>query len=211
MGDNSRKIPLGQSLNQFTDKKISTALGRLGQGLPAEVVSVDETGTIVTIKFLVTSDFNLPQVTVPLITTEYVRAPVGAGTRGFVVPAVTQLASASGLTGGQANLAQPANLTGLAFAPLGNAGATVSPNLSYLVLYGRTGVQILDKVSSPDTIVTINQFGATVQLGTGGSVTVNGAGGVVVTAGGDVVAGLISLLHHVHTVGGGVTGPPQPP
>jgi len=92
MADNAQKTPLQLTLTKWASDKIRAAQQALGKNLPATVVSVDATGTIVTIEFNVQSDiFTLPQVECALATDEWNRPPIVKGTKGYVLSASTVL------------------------------------------------------------------------------------------------------------------------
>ncbi len=119
------KTPFNQSLNRFAEGKIKDALQLTGKALPCSVVSVTSTG-IVTIKFeLDAAPFTLPQVTVPVAGSRYVRLPVQPGDLGMVMAADVRLGGVTGTGGGLATLSAPANLSALVFFWLGNAAWTV--------------------------------------------------------------------------------------
>jgi len=200
MADAYLKKPLGQSLNDLSTKRAQDAIQLLGKALPASIVAVNKPGTIVTVKFELGSiPFTLPQVRMPVLTSEYIRAPLAVGCRGFVIPADAYLGGMSGLGGGTADLTLQSNLGTLVFAPIGNmafqdVGATVA------TIYGPGGVTIRDSAGACK--IELTPSGITITLPGGGAVTVNG---------GDVIADGISLKTHRHTAvqpGGGISGPP---
>lgn len=190
MSGNQQKTPLGISLNRFAQGKAADAIQALGKALPASVVSVR--GAIVQVKFEVTSKFTLPNVTIPLIGSEYARPPIQPGCKGVVFPADAYLGGMSGLGGGTADLTPPANLTALVFSPIGNSGWTVVDGNAF-VIYGPNGVVLRDAGSG--TVLTLT------------------GGGIHIATSGDVVVDTISVRHHTHSgvqTGGGNSGPPVP-
>lgn len=190
MADNAQKTPLGISLNRFAQGKANDAIQNLGKSLPATVVSVR--GAIVQVKFEVQSNFTLPNVTIPLIGSEYARPPIQPGCKGVVLAADAYLGGMSGLGGGTADLTPPANLTALVFAPIGNSGWTMVDGNAF-VIYGPNGVVLRDTGSG--TVLTLT------------------GGGIQITTSGDVKVNTISIPHHVHSgvqAGGGNSGPPVP-
>lgn len=202
MSDAYLKKPLGQSLNEIATKRAEDAIQLLGKALPASIVAINKPGTIVTVKFeLGAIPFTLPQVRMPVLTSEYIRAPLAAGCRGLVIPADAYLGGVSGLGGGTATLAQQSNLGALVFGPIGNmgfqeVGATVA------TIYGPGGVTIRDSTGACK--IELTPSGITITLPGGGNVTV---------VGGDVIADGISLKTHRHggvQVGGSNTGVPLP-
>ena len=118
--DNSRKIPLGKSLQQIARQKALDHIHATGQPLPGKIVSVK--GSIVKIAFDVTSAYNLPKVIIPIIESLYSRGGHQVGDKGYAAAAAVTTTNASGL-GPEAGpgLAKPGNLAGLQWHPLGHA------------------------------------------------------------------------------------------
>lgn len=205
MSDNSQKTPLSSSLPQFTEKKINDAIQQLGRALPATVVS--RMGQIVTVKFDLISKFTLPQVTMPMAVSEYVRLPVQAGCRGVVFPVDVALGGQSGLGSGTAGTVQPANLSSLVFFPIARTSFT-SVDTNDLVLYGEPAVKIMDKTHAATFHITPTGFTFTIG---GCTVTIN-ASGLHITGGVLDVDGLNFGTHHHIGVqpGSGESGPPVP-
>lgn len=209
LADNSRKTPLADSLNRFATKRIADAIQITGRALPCTVEKVR--GAIVTVSFQVTSQFTLPQVTMPVAGSEYARQPIQKGCKGFTIAADASLGGVNGLGAGQANMATQANLATLVFVPIGNAGwFTVDGN--YYVMYGPTGVilrTIDDSVS-----LTITAAGVVIK----GNLLVQGdtatQGNMVATGG--IVAGFggpdqVGVQTHQHpTAAVGAPSPPTP-
>ena len=190
------KTPYGWRVNELATRRAMDAIQGTGRALPASVVSGN--GTFVTVNFEWQSPFTLPQVRVPVLTSEYFRAPIGPGCKGVVIPADYSLGGVSGLGGSVANPTKQSNLGALVFAPIGTTGFPAVPD-GFAVMYGQAGAIIRDAGSR--TVITVTPTGVTIAL-TSGNVTVTG---------GDVVADGISLKHHVHpgvTTGGGTTGQP---
>ncbi len=168
----SQKIPFAQSINTFTERKIEDAIGNQGQEWPCRVVSVD--GQMVTVEFLVNSSdpnnqFTIPQVTVPIFGSEYVRLPIQVGCLGVCFSASVSLRQVSGLGTGQADFSNAGNLTSLVFFPVGNK-QWFSVNGNYLVMYGVDGVEIT--TPNQDCKLTLTSSGVTVDLN-GGNLTIN--------------------------------------
>lgn len=164
---NVQKTPFAISLENTGQRKVQDAIALLGKALPAQVVSIDGTGTIVTVQFLVqTSLFTLPNVECGLATSEYQRAPIQKGCKGVVFPADVALGGVTGLGGGVADLSLPANLSAIMFFPSGNTGFAATDNANAYVLYGPDGAIIRtgDKTSS----VTISGTGAAFKIPLGG-------------------------------------------
>lgn len=185
----AQKIPFGKSINNTINALASDALQALGQNLPAEVVSVN--GAIVTVKVDVKSGYNIPNLTIPMIGSEYLRMPIQPGCMGVVISIDAQIGVISGLgTQQRNNLVQPGNLSALVFVPVGNVNFFTVPS-DKAVLYGPQGV-ILSASDNHGFIGT--QFTLTSDSITFGNVTITAN---------DVSVNGVSLMHHVH---GGVTG-----
>ncbi len=213
------KTPLAKSLDGFAGRKIGNALALAGGALPASVLSIDPSGSIVVVKFeLVTTPFTLPSVRCGLDGPEYIRYPIQVGCLGLVRPAKTYMQNINGLGTGTPDLTPAPNLTSFTFHPSGNLGWSAVTDPEALEMYGPNGVILRDAGSQ--TVITLTPDGITILLGgdcvintQGNDVTVNGGGNVQVNDGGDVLAGAISLLNHTHS---GVTrgiddsGPPVP-
>jgi len=141
----------------------------LGQSLPATVVS--RTGGIVTVKFALTSPYTLPNVTVPIIGSEYVRLPIQAGCPGFVMTADAYLGGMSGLGGGTADLAPRGNLSMLVWTPIGNKAWSASEDDNALVLYGPDGTIIRNAAKTSG--IAVKSTGTTITLPAGGNFVVS--------------------------------------
>lgn len=139
MLDLSQKTPLARSLNQLAERRAHDQLQQTGRNLPASVVSV--AGSIATVKFELQGT-TLSNVTCPIVGSEYIRLPVQPGMKGMVVSADAYLGGVTGLGGGTAALSLPANLSALAFLPLGNSGFSASEDPNKIVLYGPDGAII---------------------------------------------------------------------
>ena len=165
MSGNAQKTPIGLSLNRVASAKAKDAIQVLGKSLPASVVSVK--GSIVQVKFEVASGFTLPNVTIPLIGSEYIRPPIQPGCKGLVIAADAYLGGMSGIGGGTADLTPRANLTALIFTPIGNSGWTVVDG-NAAVIYGPNGVVL--KSQSGTMTLTLTPTG--IQI-TGPKVEIN--------------------------------------
>lgn len=209
------KTPFGESINDFAIRRASDVIAALGRALPCSVVSVQRPGAIVTVKFeLQNIPFTLPQVRMPVLTSEYFRMPIQPGCRGMTVAADALLGGVSGLGGGVADLTQPSNLGALAFAPIGNDGfQAVDGNVA--TVYGPGGVTL--RTQDGQTQLRLSPGQVVITFAGGGQITITPGGGAAVSGmnvtvtGGDVIADGISLKNHRHTgvqPGGGNTGPP---
>jgi hypothetical protein len=222
MAGNAQKYPFVKGMNAFADGKIGGALDLLGKAVPASVVSVDETNTIVTIKFEIQADFPLPQVTCPLVGPEFMRFPIAAGVRGYVIPADFYMGGVSGLGGGTATPTQQPNLTTSVFFPVGNAGFTATDDQRATVIYGPNGVIFRDSKSKCVAKLTPDAFTVTiagnevmkltatsVQFAAGGQFLNLGVGSNVGIGPNTVIDG-VEFLPHEHTdvqAGSGNSGP----
>lgn len=143
MADNAQKTPIQTSLQEWANYRLESFKKMEGKRIPATVVDVDPTGTIVTVKFEVLDDvLTLPQVECPVQTTEYARAPIRKGTKGYVAAAEYYIGGMTELGGGTAHLEQQPNLSNLIFCPLGNADFQETDDPNWYVIYGPEGVLI---------------------------------------------------------------------
>ena len=195
MPGNNQKTPLAFSLQVGAQQKVQDAVALLGKALPAEVVSIDETGTIVTVQFLVqTNLFTLPNIQCPLATSEYSRAPIQAGCKGQVFPSDVYNGGVSGLGGGVADLSLPGNLTALTFFPVGNTGFSPTDDPNKYLIYGPDGAII--RTLSKLTIFDINDLTPTITLPAGVPLRIVGS---VVIEGGLALGGKITAVDGVGT------------
>lgn len=154
----AQKTPLSRSLSTFAQSKSLDEVIKHGLALPGHVVAVS--GAIVTVNFDV-KDMTLPQVTMPVVGSKYIRLPIQKGDLGVALPASVYLGGVSGLGGATADDSLPGNLSTLVWLPIGNKNWSVVPS----------GV-VLDSAS-----VTA----------TGNLSVANGASGVFTTPTGDTV------------------------
>jgi len=139
MSNSAQKFPLQISLGNIAKKGANDAISLLGMSLPASVVSVS--GAFVTIKFEILSDYSLPQITVPVLGSLYVREPLQAGDKGVLIPCDANIAGITGQDGSTADMTAPANLSGLMFMPIGNMNwKSVDPSM--LVLTGLSDLMV---------------------------------------------------------------------
>lgn len=167
--DLSQKLPMARSLNRVAEQQASNAIQLLGKALPAEVVSV--AGSIVTVKFLVQSSYNLNQVTVPVAGSEYIRLPIQVGSLGVVFPADAFLGGVTGLGSGVASLTMPANLSSLVYFPLGNKNFSATDDPRKLVLYGPDGAVL--RTADSSVKLTVDANGVTVVIPIGKNFKIN--------------------------------------
>lgn len=172
---NAQKSPIGQSLNRFARAKALNEIAQTGRNLPCTVTAVR--GSIVTVAFQVTAvpgqtPVTIPNCTIPLIGSEYVRLPIQVGCKGMTVAADAYLGGMSGQGGGVATLAKPGNLTALAFVPLGNV-SFFAVNGQILTMYGPGGVTLMDQGQTTEFNLTPGQI--TMTAG-GKTLTINSSG-----------------------------------
>lgn len=233
-GENQRS-PFQRYINKFTEKKIADELVLTGYALPCQVVTV--MGSIVTVSFQINTPnqtTTLPNVTVPVEGSEYVRLPIQVGCKGWVKPADARLGGVTGLGTGTADLTRPANLGALVFAPLGNKNFTPPTDPNKIEIYGPAGfiarsqngnVSVVGTQTSlvltvgainitvDGTAIIFNGpvvFNGTVSGIEGGGGTVN-FGNANVTTTGTITSNGVVLSTHLHSgVSTGIddTGPP---
>jgi hypothetical protein len=235
MVDTAQKTPVARSLESFAQRKALSAIQLLGQSLPASVVTVVSSG-IVTIKFELTNvPFTLPQITVPIFGSEYIRLPIQVGMKGAVMAFDAYLGGMTGLGGGTADLTPRPNLSNLSFVPLGSTSWSAVEDVNAVVLYGPNGAILRDaqgriklflqpakaELDLPGGIPFVINGNVVINggLGISGTITApNGstyAGNIhtsgTITGDTDVVAGGVSGKTHVHPgvqSGGSDTGEP---
>lgn len=199
MADNSRVTPMVLSLVKFTERQIDIAAQLLGRSLPCQVVAVVGNGQFVTVAFQVVTDGQtIPQVTIPVATSRYARAPIAVGDAGLAVPADARIGGVTGRGGGVADLSTPANLSALTFLPLANAAWPAQPANQYLIT-APGGALIQDDTGASQ--ITLTPTGITLKAG---GVTMS------ITSAGIELDGIVWETH-VHggvMSGGGDTGPP---
>ena len=209
----SQRSPFQRYINQFTEKKIHGALVRSGYALPCSVTAV--MGSVVTVSFQIqtpgqTATFTT--VTVPVEGSEYARVPIQVGCKGWVKPADARLGGITGLGGGTATLAQPANLGALVFATLGNKGFTAPTDPNKYEIYGPEGFIARSqngnvKIVGSETEVDITVGATTIKI-TDGLIDFGSAN---ITTTGTINSEGKILSAHIHSgvqTGSGDTGPP---
>lgn len=197
MAGNAQKTPFAQAINRFAEKKVYEAIQLLGKALPCQVTAVS--GSIVTVKFLVNSPIELPQVTVPMVGIEYARPPIQVGCMGIVFPSDVGIGGISGLGGGAPDIfSVQANLSSLTFFPVSNKNWSATDNQNAYVIYGPDGVILRDLNSQ--TKFTLTPDGVTIDLQPGKSLTVNGQ---LVVTGLSTLQGNLQLGGALESVVGG--------
>lgn len=196
---NAQKTPFLRTINEFAERKAADAIQLLGKALPASVVSVSN--SIVTVKFELNTTFTLPQVTVPIATSQYRREPTQVGDLGIVRPADVRIGGITGLGSGVADFTLPANLAALVWEPVANSKWTATDDPNAYVIYGPNGVILRDTGSNctfllNQTLVTITgKDTATLQVGSN-SITISSSG---VDIQGTLTINGQAYLAHAHT------------
>ena len=216
MANLSQKIPLAVSLANFTEQSVQEGLSGLGQVYPCTVKSVGVDGagnTVVTVNFEVNpvsstgTKITLPEVTMPIAESKYVRLPVQVGDQGIAVAASVRIGGITGLGTGLAPLAPASNLGALVFLPVSNtAWTTLDPNA--VVISASNGAII--RTDDGKAVVTIADDKITVAYQTinfvidGSKVTINGNLQVngTINSTGDISAGSVTMQTHTHQVVG---------
>lgn len=208
MSSNVQKTPIGRTLEQFAQRKARQAIVSTGRSLPASVAEVVGSG-VVTVKFeLTNTPYTLPNITVPMIGSEYIRLPIQVGCLGWVMSADAYLGGVSGLGGGTADLSQRGNLSMLVWSPIGNKTWTDPDNANAVVIYGPDGVVLRD-LGKKNTF-TLTPSGVTLDITAGDfvinvpmgqKVKINGAADV---SGNLTVEQNILLGGSIESVGGGL-------
>jgi hypothetical protein len=221
--NNAQKTPFAVSMNEFASGKIAGALQLTGKRLPCQVTAVNQ--GIVTVQILVNSTpFTLPQITVAVEQSIYVRLPIQEGDLGYLQAADTYIGNVTGLGTGTPDFTQPANLSALVYVPLSNSNWPSLSDSNSLVLQGPNGVSIWDMgqnstiVLTPSGIACVGEDSISLTVGSN-SITVNSSGitidgnvnvtGTVIASGEGTFNG-IKVSAHVHTgvtSGGSNTGP----
>lgn len=209
------KLPLYNALETAIDGKIKNALQALGKALPCSVVSAS--GTIVTVSFNVNLPWTLPQVTIPVVGWQWMRAPIQVGDEGYALPADLSLGQISGLGGSTAATSRvPANLSALVFMPVGNKSfVAVDPNA--VTLYGPNGVVLQDtnavaqvkinptEINATIGTTSIHTDGTTITITAGASTIVATSSSVAITAAAIDLNGPVTIAGTLSQTGGGAS------
>jgi len=199
MSNEAQKQPLAQSLNSMARRNAEDATQHIGYSLPCEIKEVHHDENMVTVKFNVTSGWEIPDVKIPIGMCEYVRVPYQVGDKGYCNSMDTRP--------NDANLVQVGNLTGLVFVPISSKEWSEADK-DRLTLYGNGAVDI--KGTSGGT-VTITVKDGDVEIT--GNVKITGNLKVIgniestgtIKAAVDMIIGLFTFLTHGH--GGVMSGP----
>jgi hypothetical protein len=198
MSGNHQKTPLYTSLTRHGRREINTALELTGKALPASIVTM--MGSIATIKFELTNiPFTLPNVTVPIAGSEYIRLPLQAGCKGVVFPADARLGAVSGLGGTSTDLSTTGNLSALVFFPLGNKGFAAPEDANQLELYGVDGA-LIKSTKNKEWFAQFTANGVTIANKAGSaSIAWNGAAWEI--KGAVVFDGLVTMQSNLQLAG----------
>jgi len=150
MANNAQKLNYGVNDARTANKQSAGRIQDYPKDLPASVVSIDKTNTIMTLKFetqgTALGPWTLPNVTMPLLGSEYIRFPIKPasgqqpGDKGVLTSASANLGNISGLGASTpANFTYPGNLAPLVFMPTGNENFTPTDDQTALMGYGPTG------------------------------------------------------------------------
>lgn len=177
MSDNALKTHVAWSLNAFGRRVANNHGWHEPKDLPCHVVKV--AGQIVTVAVDVqNSPFTLPQLEVPILTSNYDWIPVQVGDKGWLSSSDAYLGGVTGLGGGTADLVRRGNLSTLVYTPVSNkAWQPRSGDASKREVVGPNGAYIAD-TSGKATITVDKNQGITLSFG-GHSVVINSTGVVI--------------------------------
>jgi len=150
MANDVQKHNFGVKQNTGANKQAAGRIQNYPKDLPASVVKIDKSNTIMTLKFetqgTALGPWTLPNVTMPLWGPEYIRYPIKPasgdtpGDKGVLSSGAANLGNISGLGASTpANFTYPGNLSPLVFAPIGNQNFTPTDDQTALMGYGPTG------------------------------------------------------------------------
>lgn len=195
---NAQKTPFMRAMGSFGQRKALDEIEKRGSALPGHVVAVN--GPIVTVNFDV-KGLTLPQISMPIFGSEYVRLPIQAGDKGAAFPVDFYLGGISGLGGGTADDTLRGNLSALVWFPIGNKNwSAVDPNA--VTLYGPNGVVMKD--TAGNTTATLTPSGLVITAQTSITLSV-GSHSIVINASGITIEGR-PFLAHQHQPGAYVVG-----
>jgi hypothetical protein len=138
------KTPYVYSATSLAAQRAAHMAALVGKGLPCRVVEV-LIGPIVTVAFEVNSLFTLPNLTMPVSTSQYVRPSITVGDLGRATPTGAQVATVSGLGSGTADFGLEGNLGTLVFEPLTNGKWSAQPGgLTSSLFQGTNGAVLQD-------------------------------------------------------------------
>ncbi len=156
---NAQKTPMVRSLALMGVNQFEGGQQLLGKAAPATLISLSANKTIATVKVEIDSVYTIPAITCPVFGPQFIRYPLPAGTKGFLVPADFYMGGMTGLGAGTATLTRQANLAACSFFPVGNSEFNVLPFGNKLVLYGPDGAVLTDGKTEPEVKVMVDQEG----------------------------------------------------
>lgn len=196
MSGNALKTPYVSNINRFAAKKVNDGLQLDGKDLPASVVSYS--GGQLVASFQVQGYGTLPQVTVGVAQSRYVRLPLQAGDKGILRSADAVLGGITGLGTGTAGTAKPANLGALIFEPTSSTSWPAMVDANAVEIGGPNGA-VIKLVGQASPSIVINSSAITLTFG---------AHSIVINPSGITLDGK-AWLTHTHsgvTTGSGNTG-----
>jgi hypothetical protein len=154
--DNAQKLNFASSMDRFFAGRFDASKSLRGQALPAEIISVDSTGTIVTVKFPMQDPGGseelqqqfplhvliLPEMEMPVATDLYGIPPLKAGDKGYCLPADYSIDGVSGYSNDPTHFTPQPNLSTLVFHPMGNVKAEAREHADKYFVSGPTGVHL---------------------------------------------------------------------
>lgn len=141
------------SLANHSAENFASMQSALGKSVPASIVDVDETGTIVSVKVEM-QGITIPPFKVAVYGPQWLRWPLQKGDKGVLLSADFYLGGMNGLGSGVATAIQQPNLSTGVFFPIGNAKFPPTEDPQKAVLYGPDGVILRD--TNKEIIVTIS-------------------------------------------------------
>lgn len=194
---NSQKYPPLQALSELINNLIDNKLSIKGRQLPCYVIAVQN--QFVTVRFdLLPDGVVYPEITIPILTWEYIRIPVQIGNKGITLAADVSLRNVSKQEG-VANRSVLPSLTPLFFVPVSNVQWSKEDGKK-VVIVGPEGAII--KTKDGNNIITVDPGKVEIKSGSEAVVTVNsdqinlkkGSSNIVAsTSGIDITASTISL------------------
>jgi hypothetical protein len=204
------KLPFAQNIASAMDFQNQSFDQQFGWELPCSVKSVSDDGLQVTVSFQVqASQYNLPDITIPVASSQYIRAPIQKGDTGVTKKVDVDLTYIAGLQDGVPNFATVGNLASvLFFQPLTTTKWPDNPNINAAWVYGPDGVILQD--TDGNSIATINHDaskGITLVVGDN-NVTVNsskavlavGSNNVTVSSSGISINGTLKINGELYTM-----------
>lgn len=114
-----QKISLAEAISATALNRAKEAQRAGGKSYPCSIVRVS--GAMVTVKFEIQDIYTLPEVTMPMMGSQYIRLPLKAGDKGIAIPSDVSIGHISG--GGQKvapKISNSGNLSSLVFMPIGS-------------------------------------------------------------------------------------------